>query len=106
MENTDKIIVLGDEDTVLGFRLAGVKEASVVTEKDADEKLQTAIANSQAGIIIATQEIMRALSPKTRKQLATLSKPVVIEIPGKRDQSEPGQSINEMVKKAIGVELK
>lgn len=102
----EKIIVLGDEDTVLGFRLAGVKEAAVATAQDADALMQEAIANPKAGIVIATQETVRALSAKTRKQLATLSKPVVIEIPGKRDQSEPGQSINEMVKRAIGVELK
>lgn len=103
-----KIIVLGDADTVLGFHLAGVVDARAVGEgaADADEAVGEALASPDAGILIITQETLAALSHKTKKVLAATAKPVVIEIPGKRAVEVPGQRISDLVKKAIGIELK
>lgn len=101
-----KIIVLGDADTVLGFRLAGVVDTKVVQDSTADDAVGEALANPEAGILVITQETLAALSHKTKKLLAVTAKPVVIEIPGKRSVEVPGQSISDLVKKAIGIELK
>ncbi len=102
-----KIIVVGDGDTVLGFRLAGVADSSVVEEgAPGDEVVLNALADPSAGILVITRECLAALSQKTRKLLASAAKPVVIEVPGKRAVEVPGQRISDLVKKAIGVELK
>lgn len=102
-----KIIVLGDEDTILGFHLAGVVEARAVsTQEQADDAVQQALSSPDAGILIMTQECSSWLSQKTRKALSATAKPVVIEIPGKRAVEVPGQLISDLVKKAIGIELK
>lgn len=101
-----KIIVLGDEDTVLGFRLAGIAEARVAQAGAADEAFAEALSGPDAGIVVITQELLASLSHKSKKVLAATAKPVVIEIPGKRAVEVPGQQISELVKKAIGIELK
>lgn len=101
-----KIIVLGDQDTVLGFHLAGVVDAKAVRAGAEDEAVGEALANPEAGILVITQETLAALSHKTKKILAATAKPVVIEIPGKRAVEVPGQRISDLVKKAIGIELK
>ncbi len=102
----DKIIVIGDADTVTGFRLAGVLEALPADQSNADELVSAAIARPDVGILIITQDVLSSLSSKTSKQIETLAKPVVIDVPGKRDASKPSESIAQRVKKAIGVELK
>jgi len=101
-----KIIVLGDPDTILGFRLAGVLDSMVVEVGAADEPVAQALENPDAGILIVTQEVMASLSYKSKKLLASKAKPVVIEVPGKRSVEVPGQSVSDLVKKAIGIELK
>lgn len=102
----EKIMVIGDADTVTGFRLAGVIESKVADAAQADAAVTDAIARPDVGIVIITQDMLAALSHKTVKQLETLAKPVVIEVPGKRDASGATESISEQVKKAIGIELK
>ncbi|MBI3588697.1 hypothetical protein HY995_00610 [Candidatus Micrarchaeota archaeon] len=103
----DKIIFVGDSDSALGFRLAGVAEAhSVSTSEEAEQAVQSVLRRNDVGIMVLTQEAMRTLSPKTRRLIRDVAKPVVIEVPGKRDTSSQSESLAAMVKKAIGVELK
>jgi V/A-type H+-transporting ATPase subunit F len=103
----DKIVVIGDADTVLGFRLAGVTEArTVTTPQEAEEAVATAVAATDSGIMIVTQEVMSTLSQKTQKQLQSLAKPAVIEVPGKKAVAAGGESIAVLIKKVMGVELK
>ena len=101
-----KIIVLGDDDTVLGFRLAGVVDARVVQVGAADGAVEEALANPEAGILVITQEAFASLSYKTRKTIAATAKPVVIEVAGKRAVEVAGARISDLVKKAIGIDLK
>jgi|GEM_PF-1407021 len=101
-----KIIVVGDADSALGFRLAGVVNARAVEPAQADAEVSQVLADPDAGILVITQECLAALSHKTRKVLSITAKPVVIEIPGKIAADVPGQRIADLVKKAIGIELK
>lgn len=96
-----KIIVLGDADTVLGFRLAGVVDTKVVQDSTADDAVSEALANPQAGILVITQDTLASLSHKTKKLLAATAKPVVIEVPGKRAVQVPGQSISDLVRRQL-----
>ncbi len=103
----DKIMVIGDSDTVLGFRLAGVVDAKVVAAgENAEETIAAAIAATDIGILIVTQETMRSLSPKTQKHLQSIAKPAVIEVAGKKAVAAGGESIAVLIKKVMGVELK
>ncbi len=103
----DKIIVVGDADTVLGFRLAGVSQAHAVSDAEgAEAGVGEALARSDAGILIITQEALNSLSAKTRKELSLVAKPAVVEVPGKRAADQGGESLAALIKKAMGVDLK
>ncbi len=103
----DKIIVVADADTVLGFRLAGVAEAhEAESEEEAERAVTAALSRSDAGILVITQQAMDALSPKTRRELSSIAKPAVIEVPGKRELDRGAESLSALIKKTMGIELK
>ncbi len=101
-----EVYVVADSDTILGFRLAGVKNTFEADDKNAESVVNELLKKQPIGVLIITQQIKKMLSEKTIKTIELSSKPVVIEIPGKRDIGLPSQSINSMVKKAIGISLK
>ncbi|HII38925.1 TPA: hypothetical protein HA318_02890 [Candidatus Micrarchaeota archaeon] len=102
----EKIIVIGDKQTALGFGVAGVKDSFEAKNNDAEELTAQVLAREDAGILVVTTEVMDSLSLKTRKTLQESSKPVVIVIPSTRESVGKGDDIAAMVKKAIGIELK
>lgn len=106
MDAKDRIAVVGDEDTVTGFSLAGVVERSTVRNGDADEQVAALIARKDIGIMIIDEETAQRLSPKLKKQLTEIAKPVVVTVPSKKQSSSKEGSIAELVKRAIGIELK
>ncbi len=103
-----KISVLGDRDTVVGFQLAGVKDAHVAEEpKKALEALKALIKDKDIGMIIMSER----LADKLREELKRLSEgrvaPLIVEIPDKKGPIEKRvDPIKELVKRAVGVEIK
>ena len=106
MDYNDKIIVVGDADTVAGFRLAGVSESYLASAANAEECVLAALASSNAGILIVSDEVVENLSHKGKKALSASTKPVVVTVPSRKVSVAAGSSIAELVKRAIGVELK
>lgn len=106
MENKDKIIVVGDADTVAGFRLAGVNESFLASPSNAEESVFSALSTPNAGIVIVSDEVVESISHKAKKALAASTKPVVVTVPSRKVSVAAGGSIQELVKRAIGVELK
>ncbi len=103
---TDKIAIIGDTDTVVGFRLAGILKSKI--SKDATSTrngLREFSRDSDISIIIITEQ----LAEKVRETIEELSEnpyPVIVEIPDKTGHLERKESpIRRLVKRAIGVEL-
>lgn len=102
-----KIAVVADEDTVLGLKLAGVNEAFIVNSPDeAEREVRTLSERSDIGLIIITEQI----GSRIRKAISDVIKkgiPIILEIPDKtgplRGAEDP---IRELVKKAVGVDVK
>jgi len=95
------VITLADEDTVLGFNLAGVKHSIVFDQEKAKE--QIAKCNS-AKILIVTESIAKYLNDNN---LRSHIKPVIVEVPDKSGSSGHAlKEISKMFETAIGVKLK
>ncbi|MBI5226848.1 V-type ATP synthase subunit F [Candidatus Micrarchaeota archaeon] len=104
----DSIAVVGDSETVLGFRLAGIQKAFTTNAAadDVDAVLETALFTPQVGILIVSQDAMEKASAKMRKTTEESTKPVVVVIPGKNTKSAKGSSnLAQLVKRAIGVDI-
>lgn len=106
MEGTDKIIVIGEEELTLGFRLAGVSEWYTFGGEEGAKKLGELLKRSDVGIIIASSGIRKALDWRLESAVEASSKPIVVFVPGKRggiDESE--MSLQELIRRSIGINL-
>jgi len=100
-----KFYVIGDEDTVLGFSLAGI-EGTVVTSKDeAKEALKKAFNIEAMGIIIITERIAQTIRQQVDQHILKKSFPLIIEIPDRFGPIEGKGDIKDMVSKAVGISI-
>jgi len=102
----DRIVVLGDRLMCLGFRLAGVSEGYEVSPEKGGEIIAKLIEEPGVGIIIADQRIREHIDWRLAKKIEQIAKPVVVFVPSKEDvKKPPKETLKEMIKKALGLEI-
>jgi V/A-type H+/Na+-transporting ATPase subunit F len=95
-----EIAVIGDEEFLLGFRLAGIRKVVPVCEKDLEPKLQELLGDRTIGILVMHNEDMDRLPAHVRRSLVESIEPVVISI-GRVEEVD----LRERIKQAVGVDL-
>ncbi|WP_297063019.1 V-type ATP synthase subunit F [Thermococcus sp.] len=100
-----KIAVLGDRDTALGFKLAGVHEVYSFEDSPLDmerlkNKLNELIERGDVGIILITERFAQ------RIELPDVTIPIILQVPDKSGSKFGEEALREIVRRAIGVELK
>ncbi|MDP3741969.1 MAG: V-type ATP synthase subunit F [Candidatus Micrarchaeota archaeon] len=108
MDFKEKIAVIGDHDTIAGFALAGVNELISVNSQTCEEAFLKTIGRSEIGVLIIQDDLTRNFSHRTKKAMETLARPVIVAVPGKSEALDGKKSGNiaDLVKRAIGIELK
>ena len=98
--------IIGDIDTVSGFRLGGVKRAEVVSTSEETIVAFDQFLDEEISIIIITQLRANEIREHIERKIGSSVLPMIIEIPDK-DGSFEGSSdqINELIKRVIGVEM-
>lgn len=94
-----QIAVLGSEEFVLGFRLAGLKRVFVADEENYQTMLGEAMSDTNIGILAVDAEDLNYLPQNVRSKVMDSIQPVVVPVGG--DESD----LREKVKRAIGVDL-
>ncbi|MEE8402923.1 MAG: V-type ATP synthase subunit F [Candidatus Hydrothermarchaeaceae archaeon] len=102
-----KIGVVGDFDTVTGFRLAGVREAHEVEEPREGVKILKKLMKEDVGLIIITERLADQIRDETSMLMEGKTFPLIVEIPDKRGPIEGKvDPIMALIKKAVGVDIK
>jgi V/A-type H+-transporting ATPase subunit F len=101
------ISVIADSDTVAGFRLAGITNVHDTAHEDADLMIRELSNDEGAAIIIVTEGVAEGIRAtiediESRKRVT----PIIIEIPDKSGKLERPDPIRELIKRAIGVEMR
>ena len=94
-----EIAVIGSEEFVLGFRLAGVRRVFVATSENYEKRMQEAVSAESVGILAVDSKDLKLLQPQFRTKVLDMIRPVVV--PVGKDESD----LREKVKRAIGVDL-
>jgi len=94
-----EIAVLGNEEFVLGFRLAGLKRIHTAGFEDFEERLMELLADSTIGVLAVESSDLEYLSSNVRTRALESIAPVVVPV-----GVEEGD-LREKVKRAIGVDL-
>ena len=100
-----KVLVIGHQEAVLGFSLAGVGGKAVATAEEADKALNEALAAKDIGIILVTQDVAQLVKARVENLKLRSTVPLVVEIPGPAGVPEGEPSLSELVLKAIGIKL-
>ena len=94
------IVVLGSNEFIVGFQLAGIKEtieASSEPIKDIEELKK----RKEVGIVVVDEKIMESMDADQRQEIEDSVDPVFIPVSTKVEQD----SLKRLIKKSIGIEL-
>ncbi len=100
-----KFFVIGDEDTVLGFKLVDVEGRVVETVSESREAFKVATSIPEVGIIIITEKIAKQIKTEIEKYIYETNFPLVIEIPDRTGPLPKKKSVSELVKSAVGIKI-
>ena len=100
-----EFICIGDEDTVRGFRLAGITAIAVTTEDQAHAILEDAVASPDCGIIIITEKAAALIRQEVDAVRLERDRPLILEIPGPEGPTAGRKSLREFVQEAVGMRI-
>ena len=95
-----KTAVLGSNEFIVGFQLAGIKDTIEVSDNPLNDinKLKE---RKELGVVIIDENIMESLDKHERIEVEDSVNPVFIPISTKAEQD----SLKRLIKKSIGVDL-
>ena len=100
-----KYVVIGDEDTVLGFGMAGVDGYIAENGAEAEKHFNKIRKDYDAGIVLITERIAETIRPLIDHLMFTEEFPLILEIPDRKGKLEGRLGIREMVNAAIGLKI-
>lgn len=99
-----RYLVIGDEDTVLGFRAAGMPGQVVVSSDDVSQALSRAKAE-RVGIIIMTEETADMARQEVDALRFDEELPMIVEIPGPQGPLSGRRTLSDIIREAIGIRV-
>ncbi len=102
-----KIAVVGDQDTVTGFALAGATYTHIYTTKEeALAKLGEFLASDEIGLVLITHRIVEELGYEFRRMMrAKRLLPLVLRISDKTGYVPKVDELREIIKRTVGAEI-
>jgi V/A-type H+-transporting ATPase subunit F len=103
----NSIVVVGDEDTVTGFRLAGVKDSLIHESADETERFVRSTLQRDVGVVVITERVaseIRELMERLRGEKGRV-RPIFVEIPDKRGPMESEDRLQKLVRRVVGTEV-
>lgn len=100
-----KFFVIGDEDTVAGFRLAGVEGRQARTLIEVREAFQVAVATPDVGVILIAERLAQQIREQVNQYIYENEFPLVLEIPDRQGSLPGKKSIAQMINEAVGIRV-
>jgi vacuolar-type H+-ATPase subunit F/Vma7 len=102
-----KIAYLGNGVLSVGFKIAGITDAYVVSDTEHSErKLKELLGMSDVGIIIMTSSVRRMIKDRRLADSVTTSiMPLVVELPELNENMEEEDTLRQLIMRAIGIDI-
>jgi len=96
---------IADEDTVRGFRLAGVPGQAVASAPEAAAAMATAVAQRDCAVVILTERVADGIRPQVERIRFELQQPLIVEIPGPDGPLPNRKSLRQLAQEAVGIHI-
>jgi V/A-type H+-transporting ATPase subunit F len=100
-----KFFCIADEDTVRGFRLAGIAGQVVNTAEQAAAAVKAVTAQSDCGIIVLTEKVAARIRSQVEAIRLERDRPLIIEIPGPEGPLPGRKTLRQFVQEAVGIRV-
>lgn len=97
--------VIADEDTVLGFRYAGVSGEMVEGSEQARQVFERVCESGRYEIVILTERVAGSIREVVNRIRFEVQTPVVVEVPGPEGASPDRPDLLELIQEAVGLRL-
>jgi V/A-type H+-transporting ATPase subunit F len=99
-----RLLVLGEEEAVLGFSLAGIKGKVARFKEEVQRGLEEALQDPELGIVLITNDAANLIREEVDRLRLSTALPLILEIPGSKGPiTKP--TVRELVAQAVGVSL-
>lgn len=99
------IFILGDEDTITGFNLAGIDGDIVTAKEDALKKFHKLLTNPELKILIITLAVAEWIKNELIQHRAKMKFPLIVEIPDAKSPLEYKESFMQLIRQAVGISI-
>lgn len=96
---------IGDEDTVTGFRLAGVEGCAARTPADALAALHSISTMPGLGIVIITERLAGSIREEVARFRSADAMPLIVEVPDRHGPLAERTDLARLVRRAVGVRI-
>lgn len=100
-----RFFVIGDRETVLGFRLVGVEGNVALEREEALAALNEAVAKKDIGVVLVTEKVAARIRDEVEARLYGIGFPLVLEIPDSSGPDPGRLRIEDVVRRAIGISI-
>lgn len=97
--------VIGDRETILGFRFAGVQGDAVATEEEARAAFSRALSSPENVILIITEKVESMLAEEVNAHRLAAEPPYITVIPDIWGPRGTRRSLQDLINEAVGVRL-
>ncbi len=95
-----KTAVLGSNEFIVGFQLAGIKD-TIVASRNPLQDINSFRNKKEYGVVIVEEKILEQLDKHDREHVEDSVNPVFIQVSAKVEQD----SLKRLIKKSIGIDL-
>lgn len=100
-----KIFCLADEDTVRGFKLAGIDGRAVATPEEALVALREISVREDVGLLVVTDVVAAEVQDEIDKVRIERQRPLIAEIPGPDGPMRGRKTLRQFVQEAVGINV-
>ena len=101
----NEIFILGDEDTITGFGLAGIAGETASSGREALEKFTRLIQIQGLKILIVTRPVGEWIRDEMTRHRMRMRFPLIVEIPDAKGDLAYRESLTDIIRQAIGISI-
>jgi vacuolar-type H+-ATPase subunit F/Vma7 len=100
-----KFFCIGDDDTVAGFRLAGVYARAATTPEQTQAAIEEALRSADCGVVLITERLADGVRQLIETIRLERERPLIVEIPGPEGPLPGRKSLHQFMQEAVGMRI-